>query len=284
MSKNADERILDFYKTQGIRTKVRKGTFDDFPESIADICKTIQYLLIHPAHLYLFGLKMPRERINDKCKSTIQESLDQVKKFKNKPLIEYREPSDRVVNTCRQYAMFMCSVLRERGIPARCRCGFATYFSNGWFEDHWICEYWNKKENKWIRVDAQIDDIQILECHIDRENINFTNLPKEAFFTAGVLWKLYRQGLVGGELCGYSVEEGQNGAWYIRGNMLRDFFALNKVEYRYQELTELMDRDYKPDEKELLLLDEIADLTINIDKRFDEFISFHKNNKHLNPK
>lgn len=279
-----ERKILDFYKIQGIRTKVKKGTFDEFPESIEEICKIIHWLLIHPDAVSLYNLNLSKERMNDRNIKTIQESVDKIRKLENKPLIECREPEKRVVNICKHFAMFLCSVLREKGIPARCRCGFATYFVNGWFEDHWICEYWNKTKKKWIRVCAQIDDIQILECHIDRQKINFDDLPKEAFFSGGVLWKLYRQGLVSGDLCGFSLEENEYGEWYIRGNMLRDFFALNKVEYTYQEVNKLMDRNYKPTEEDLLLLDRIADLTLNIDNRFEEFLEFNKNNKDLIPK
>src|SRR6266540_3801948 len=44
-------------------------------------------------------------------------------------------PSDRrVVIDCRHFALLLCSVLRQRGIPARTRCGFATYLE----ETHWI--------------------------------------------------------------------------------------------------------------------------------------------------
>lgn len=278
------KKELEFYKQQGERTKVKRGTFDNFPESIEDVCKTIQYLLIHPATLHFYNLKLSQKRIDDRGKKSIQESIDQIMKFQKKPLVEYKEPKNRVVNTCRQFSMFLCSILRERGIPARCRCGFATYFSGGWFEDHWICEYWNKKESRWVRVDAQIDDLQATAYRIERKEIKLLDLPSESFFSAGVLWQLYRKGLVSGELCGYSELASEHGAWYIRGNMLRDFFALNKVEYRYQEISMLMDADYKPNEKELLLLDEIAELTIRIDDKFDEFIAFHKNHKHLKPK
>ena len=91
------------------------------------------------------------------------------------------------------------------------------------------------------------------------------------------------QGLVSGKLCGFSLGENQFGVWYIRGNMLRDFFALNKIEYTYQEINKLMDRNYEPNEKELLLLDKIADLTIRVDERFEELIDFYKNNKNLIP-
>jgi Transglutaminase-like superfamily len=44
------------------------------------------------------------------------------------PLSEIREPGQRVVGTCRHFALLACALLRFRGIAARVRCGFATYF------------------------------------------------------------------------------------------------------------------------------------------------------------
>lgn len=277
-------KILDFYKAQGTRTKVEKGIFDDFPDDIKEICKIIQGLLIHPsAGLKLYDLNFPKDRIDDRYIKTLSESISKIQSIENKPLIECRHPNKRIVNNCRHFAMFICSVLREKGISARCRCGYAIYLEPGWFEDHWICEYWNKNEKKWIKVDSQIDDIHILWCSINRKKIDFTNLPKEAFLCAGVVWKLYRQGLIDGNLFGFSLGEKEYGEWHIRGNLFRDFFALNKIEYTYQELNKLVSKNYILTKKELLVFDKIADLTINVDEKFDQIINFYKENKDLVP-
>jgi len=280
------QNILDFYKLQGARTTVKPNIFDNFPSDIKQICQIIQGLLVHPGMLSTYNLQLPKKRIEDRYIKTIQENIDQILKIENKSLIEPRIPKNRIVNICRHFSMFLCSVLREKGIPARCRCGFSTYNgngNNGWFGDHWICEYWNKKEKRWIKVDSQLDDIHILKRHLDINIINPIDLPKETFFCGGVLWRLYRQGLISGDLCGYSPKENDYGEWYIRGNMLRDFFALNKIEYTYQEKSKLMDKNYQPKTEELFLLDKIADLTINVDENFDQLIDFYKKNQNLIP-
>ncbi len=188
-----------------------------------------------------------------------------------------------MVAICRQYSMLLCSILRERGIPARVRCGFSTYFQGGWFEDHWICEYWNKKKERWVRVDPQIDDIQIIAYNIDRFKINFLDLPKGVFFPAGILWKLYRDGFVEGKTQGFSGMPKYFGEWYIRGNLLRDFFALNEIEYLYSKESFLMKRNYKLTEKELKLLDKIAEYTSKPEINFEKLRKLYKNNKNLLP-
>lgn len=278
-----DTVILNYYTQQGARTTVDEGTFGGFPDDISTIISVIQGLLVHPGELKLHNIKISRTRVNDRNLKTLQESINHAQKLSHKSLLEQVPIEERVVNICRHFSMFMCSVLREKGIPARTRCGFATYFANGWFDDHWICEYWHKQQKRWVRVDAEVDDILALFYKIDRTKINMCDLPKEAFFTTGVLWQLHRKGLVSGKLCGFSLDSKEFGEWYIRGNLLRDFFALNKVEYTYQELSKLMQKDYQPTKKELLLLDKIANLTINADSNFSNLLKLYNKHTELRP-
>jgi len=80
------------------------------------------------------------------------------------------------------------------------------------------------------------------------------------------------------------LDEGEFGERYIRGNMLRDFFALNKIEYNYQELSKFMDKEYTPNKADLLLLDKVADLTVQPDEHFDELLTFYEQHKELRPR
>ena len=47
------------------------------------------------------------------------------------PLGRARPPERRLVGTCRDFTTFMTALLRAKGIPARARCGFGTYFLPG---------------------------------------------------------------------------------------------------------------------------------------------------------
>jgi transglutaminase-like putative cysteine protease len=60
----------------------------------------------------------------------------------------------RVVGTCRHFATLACAILRARGVAARARCGFGTYFVEGRGLDHWITEYWHTAEARWVRRPA----------------------------------------------------------------------------------------------------------------------------------
>ena len=53
----------------------------------------------------------------------------------------------------------MASLLKIKVIPARVRSGFAPYFSveglpGGKSDDHWINQYWDESEQRWITIDV----------------------------------------------------------------------------------------------------------------------------------
>lgn len=102
------------------------------------------------------------------------------------------------------------------------------------------------------------------------------------FLAGGEVWRLYRQNLISSDVCGF-YSEGDAGEHYIRGNMLRDFFALNKVEYIYQESSRLTERGTELSRDDLDLLDRIADLTSDPDNKFEELQDVFATQPQLGP-
>jgi hypothetical protein len=128
----------------------------------------------------------------------------------------------------------LVALLRAKGIPARSRCGFATYFAYpGYYEDHWVCEYYSRSGERWVLVDPQVDPFQQSMLKMD---IDPLDVARDRFITAGEAWKLYRGGAVPGDRFGISCDPAPlalktlYGPWFARGQLLRDFAALNKVE------------------------------------------------------
>jgi hypothetical protein len=116
--------------------------------------------------------------------------------------------------------------LREQGVPARARCGFGAYFAPGRFEDHWVAEYWNTAEQRWVLVDAQLDNVQRSAFRIDFDP---TDVPHEQFILAGDAWKQCRAGRADPDLFGLSTIKEQ-GLWWIAQNLIRDLASLNRLE------------------------------------------------------
>ena len=48
----------------------------------------------------------------------------------------------------------MSAILKAKGVPCRSRAGFAPYIHNNQSGDHWINQYWNDKEDRWVNFDA----------------------------------------------------------------------------------------------------------------------------------
>jgi hypothetical protein len=85
-----------------------------------------------------------------------------------------------MLGTCRDFAVMLCAIQRHHGVPARVRCGFGRYFTSNPYEDHWVCEYWASEEQRWVIVDAQLDEVQ-------RDHLKFefdpTDVPRTSFIT-----------------------------------------------------------------------------------------------------
>jgi len=167
------------------------------------------------------------------------------------PLHLARSAASRVVGTCRHFAVLSCALLRYRGIAARARCGFATYFKAGQGLDHWIVEYRDDPAGRWVRVDAEVLGLSVLERPED--------VPAGAFLTGGEAWSEYRAGRV--DAATFGVPGTENfGPAEIRGNAIRDLAALNKVETLPWDEWGRMQASYRgltgPDYDELI--DEVA--------------------------
>lgn len=259
------QEILNFYKTPGERTEIDPKIADLFPDDISGVVSRVQNILVHIVrmsreHLINGGNIQLPNTVRDIFKGIVLDFSQDV------PLQQKR------IAICRNFSMLVASVLRSKGIPVRCRCGFAIYFGGGDFEDHWICEYWNATENRWVQVDAQMDEYWMNLLHLDPGFFNPLDLKTGQFFPAGEIWKLYRDGKIDGDICGFSPEK-KFGEYYIRGNLMRDLFALNKLEQMYDETIDLGKRDYIPNKKDLEFLDKVAELVGRPDENFEELKS-----------
>jgi len=137
-----------------------------------------------------------------------------------------RSYEQRIIGTCRHYALLAVSILCDHGIPARLRVGFATYFVGGFHEDHWLCEFWDG--TNWRLLDAELDK----EAMIQEYSIDFSpaDVPRDRFLTARDACQALRQGTIDGETCGVSFTPTIRGAWFVGASILRDLAPLNKRE------------------------------------------------------
>lgn len=195
------------------------------PSDIEQLCRIVQGLIIHPAWLPEYGVSAPQTRIlAEQQARTVERILSDVLELDGRPLTDARPPALRAVGTCRNYSLLLCSALRTQGVAARLRCGFAPYFSPDRYVEHWICEYWSDEGGYWVRVDPQLDGLQRGKLAVAFDPLD---VPIEAYLYAGEVWIMYRRGRVDAAHCGtYDL----CGPGFIKGNIVRDILALNKVE------------------------------------------------------
>lgn len=74
------------------------------------------------------------------------------------------------------------------------------------------------------------------------------------------------------------------GAGFIIGNLIRDFFALNKIEILpWDDLSFIIREEKNLNLEEQALLDRLAQVTLESDKSFLELRSIYESNEKLHP-
>ena len=207
--------MLEYYGTHSAVTdpKDHAHLYDSLPDTVEDISKVLQHILLHNWKTYAGGLQLTEQRRAEIEIRPVARLLARIQEVDARPWGVERPVDSRVVIDCRHFATLLCSILRHRAIPARTRHGFASYLEPGHSQSHVICEYWDAAENRWVAADA--DTMQ-------------HDVPSDRFVTADAAWR----GVLAGELdaaqFGYAPDV--RGAWCVRWEVVRDFAALNKQE------------------------------------------------------
>jgi hypothetical protein len=250
------------------------------PKDLAVQCQVVQGILVHRDMApWLYNLKLTDQQRDDANIRQTAAMLDRIHELDDRPLAIARDPAHRLPAVCRHFSAMLCSILHAQGIPARARCGFGAYFNAGKFEDHWVCEYWNTKESRWILVDAQMDAIQRKALNLEFDPLD---VPRDAFIIAGDAWRQCRRGDADPRNFGLSMIPGLQGLWFIAGNVVRDFAALNRVETLPWDVWGLMQMsdDALSDEKKARL-DKVAALTLAGEEAFPEIRKLYESDNGL---
>ena len=142
------------------------GLFTNLPSDISQLCSIIQGILLHVFWAERYGEKLSEERKAEAGIRHVEQILAKVQEIESGSIADGRALKKRLAGNCRTFSVLLTAILQSQGVPARARCGFGRYFMPGWYEDHWICEYWSDEKGRWIMVDAQLDDFQIQELQV----------------------------------------------------------------------------------------------------------------------
>jgi len=251
------------------------SAFDALPAGVAALAEVAQGLIVHEHITAAYGFELPPERRATVHIRPVAALLDQILVEDGRPLTTPREPANRLAGNCRHYTVLTVAMLRAQGIPARARCGFGGYFGSGAFEDHWVCEYWNAPENRWVLVDAQLDEVLRKAMGI---GFDVLDVPRDEFVVAGDAWRQCRAGDADPARFGFSPLN-QSGYWWIAGNLLRDVAALNNMEMLPWDVWGAMPRPDEPADTELF--DHLAALTTEPDATLAELTARYESDARL---
>jgi transglutaminase-like putative cysteine protease len=244
---------------------------EDMPTNVAGLVEVVQGLLIHIFWAERYDRILSEEDKQGVNLRWVSRMLSTIHELDDAPLTVKRPLERKLVGNCRDHSTLLVALLRHQGIPARARCGFGVYFLPNHYEDHWVCEYWQAGESRWVMVDPQLDAFQCEALSIEFDTLD---MPPGQFVLAGRGWQMCRQGQADPDSFGIFD---MHGMWFIRGNLVRDLAALNKVELLPWDGWGLGDKDEQAlISEDLALLDRAAALTLAANESFTKMRSFYK--------
>ena len=260
------------------------GPFKDYFKSLPNNLKELRFL-VSEQHIHKFKLArtLSRDDIENNFDylNCINDSLEtataitgEIFRLNPKGFLLDKPLNEKIVTTCRYMAILFASILKTKGIPARCRAGFAPYIYEDYIVDHWVTEYFDMNLKKWIVMDAQIQDSKKIFKQVD-----LCNLEKEFEYPAG-LWLKTRNGNLN-NIDKYAKYSNEENLQVIAKQLFLDFFALMNYElgYRHTPLF-IYGNNYKNlTEKDFKEIDNLANLMLDPDKNFKELQNLFETNK-----
>jgi hypothetical protein len=217
---------LDAYRTPADMSDPGRqaGLLEGLPRDPAGLASVVQGLMIHQHIAPAYGVTLSGPQHAEPHVRAVEGMLARIVAHDARPLDEARPAAERLVGVCRHFTLMHVAMLRRQGIAARARCGFGAYFEAGKFLDHWVTEYWNEAERRWVLFDAQIDARQ---RELFRVAFDPADVPRNQFLVAGLAWQMCRQGKA--DPGAFGILD-MYGLWFIAGNVIRDVAALNNKE------------------------------------------------------
>lgn len=213
---------LDFYRQHSALTDPGEHRYllSGLPADVAAVGAIVRGVVVHRDETsWMHGFDLPAQRRDEANARWTRAILGHLGDLRARPA------SRRFAGTCRDFAILLCAFLREAGVPARLRAGFAGYFTAGFFDDHWVVEYWSATHG-WRLADGQLGGGAIEAYQVDVDPLD---VPRDAFLVGGQVWQDCRRGYRDPGRFGVG-SAGITGMWEVQGNVVRDLAALAKVE------------------------------------------------------
>jgi hypothetical protein len=250
--------------------------YTDLPSDLPALVQVVQGLIVHVFWGERYALNLSEDRKKEVQLRSMERRLARTLELNPRLLTTPRQNEKKTVGNCRDFSVTLASMLQSKGIPARPRCGFGAYLEPNKYIDHWVCEYWNELEQRWVLVDAQLDELQ---RDVLRISFNTLDVPRDQFIVGGAAWKMCRSGQADPKQFGIFD---MNGIDFVKGDFIRDVAALNKVQLLPWDCWGMILMDYAslpPDD--VSMLDQLADLTYRDVPEFESVRQLYESDRRL---
>lgn len=275
------KEILNHYLETG--TYTFSGPYEDYfkslPDDIAELSRLVCSQVIHRVTLkdgnsganenLIYGdmTKFPwyRLRCDDDVLMTAAAMTTELFRLDTRGFTFDRAAQNKIVVTCRYVSVLMSAILKAKGIPCRSRSGFAPYLRIGSSVDHWINEYWDEKESRWVAIDA--------DGFFDEQTLGFNqyDIAKDKFDYAGKTWLDIRNGKTLGSHFIYADGMGTNSLKAVIRAIFYDFHSLMNNEISYEFQPKYVSKKFESlTENNLREIDSLALLLTDPDKNFEK--------------
>ncbi len=224
---------LDFYRQHSAMSDPGSFTqvWDAVNPTIENMAATIQPLVFHYRGDGPFAENgIAAERIAEVNLRYAEEMLARIAAEKPITPGAARQPHERMVGCCRDWALLLVSLARHHGYAARSRVGFASYFADGWWIDHTVAEIWDESRQRWRLVDAQLPEPRTLPSG---ERVDPADLTRDVFLPGLDAWRRVRAGELAADTFVVAPEipvPQLRGIPYLWHNVVLDLAALNRQE------------------------------------------------------
>jgi hypothetical protein len=242
------------------------------PEGLSAVARNVI------VHYRYSGHELPEATRADIHSRWLARTLELDQERHGTPLAVERAPRERVQGCCRDHSLFACAVLRQHGIPARGRIGFAGYFEEGYHHDHVVVEMWEESEaggghgredrlhggssGRWRRFDPEVTETDGLVA----SPMDLPTGPGAPFLTAAEAWRGWRAGELDASRFGAGPGVGPEGPWFLQHYVLRELAHLQGDELLLWDAWGAMAEPGQPIEDAVLTLtDEVAALLVAAD-------------------
>ncbi len=278
-----NKQVLNFYKqtSQYTDAGIFKDYFKTLPDNINELKDLVCAQHIHKMRVFrTFDKQKVKQNfvwynfLNDDL-ITASAMANEIFRLNPKGFIFNKKDEENLTITCRYVAVLFASILKAKGIPCRCRSGFAPYIYEDYNVDHWVNEYFSEKENRWIAIDVDVRD----NTRTHNKKATLYDIGK-FFETAPEIWLKVRQGKLE-NIEKYLKHSRYTGLDCFAHFLLLDFFALNNMELTYRHSPEfIFEENFKKlKEKDFKELDELAKLMLEPDKNLKTLQNIFKTNE-----